>query len=144
MVQPSHLSEAEADALALVHPDLVTVVNLARIKCAYEFTVTCGARSAAIQRGWVNLGLTKTKRSRHVPQENESGLAEAVDVMPRIDGVSQPRLLDVVAIAFFNAARELGFPITWGCKSDPQHFELTRRRARLPKNLVSGQREAGK
>lgn len=133
---PIKLSIKSRIALRLVHPDLVSIVNRALEISAYEFCITSGARTLAMQRSWFDLKLADGERSRHIPAFNESGLAEAVDVMPMIDGVAKRQLCGEIATAFFAASRECEVPITWGGQwrgkwRDPQHFELTRGRPRL-------------
>ncbi len=118
-------------ALKLVHPDLVSVVTRAIEITTVDFIVTQGARTVAEQRHFVEIGASRTMNSRHLPANNESGLAEAIDVMPIVNGVLKDNLCPVVALAFYSAARELEVPLQWGGDwpyrwKDTNHFELKR------------------
>lgn len=109
-----------------VHRDLVDVVRRAAALCEVPFRVTEGVRSPQRQEQLVKAGASRTMNSRHLT-------GHAVDVCAMIDG--KPRwdwpLYGKIAVAFKEAAAELGVPIVWGgdWKSfrDGPHFELRRK-----------------
>jgi peptidoglycan L-alanyl-D-glutamate endopeptidase CwlK len=129
---PFVLGSTSKKNLARVHPDLVRVARRAIELTPVDFRITQGARTMAEQKRLVAAGASKTLNSRHVLENNKSGLACAVDVVALLDGKIKwdwplyPR----IAKAFKQAAKELGVPLEWGGECfgkrfiDGPHFQL--------------------
>jgi peptidoglycan L-alanyl-D-glutamate endopeptidase CwlK len=118
--------------LAGVHPDLVRVVERARL--AVPFIVVEGLRSRERQERLVAIGASRTLNSRHLTGhavdlaywlDDDDGTPEAGEV--RWDWPLARKL----AVAMKAAATEEGVALVWGgdWKSFPDgpHFELNRR-----------------
>lgn len=142
-----HLTARCHERLALVHPDLRAVIELASVRCARRFLVLETLRSPARQRELYAKGRTKPGKkvtwsmdSRHLA--GPDGLARATDLAPlqadnTIDWNDRDGFL-AVGKAMFVAALELGVPIRWGWdwdgdgklqergEYDGPHFELPR------------------
>jgi peptidoglycan LD-endopeptidase CwlK len=124
------LPQASRDKLKFVHPDLVKVVERAAKISKLDFIITEGARSVAQQKINVKKGASQTMRSRHIPANNKSKDANAVDVAPVVSG--RPRwdwpLFHILADTFKQAAKDVGVPIEWGGDwrgfKDGCHFQL--------------------
>lgn len=111
---------------ALVHPDLVKVVERAITLTTVDFVVIEGRRTAAIQAELVASGASKTMNSRHIT-------GHAVDLAAWVGGGIRwdwP-LYAKIAAAMKQAAAELKVPIVWGGDwrtfKDGPHFELDRK-----------------
>lgn len=109
-----------------VHPDLVKVATLALRKTEIDFVVTEGLRSRARQVQLVDAGASTTMNSRHIT-------GHAIDVAALVAGKVRwdwP-LYSKIAVAFKEAAKELGIAIKWGGDwktfKDGPHFELDRK-----------------
>lgn len=132
------LSAKSEAKLRGVHPDLVKVVRLAIAISDVDFTVGEGVRTLAQQKINKRNGVSKTLRSRHIPEMNECGVACAVDLwaLHDLDGDGD---LDIswveahyapIAQAMKKAAQELKIPIEWGYDLwgwDAPHFQLPRK-----------------
>ncbi len=125
------LSKRSLARLAGVHPDLVKVVRRAIEITANDFTVTCGARTEKEQAENVKKGVSKTMKSKHLPQPD--GYSHAVDLAPLVDGKASfvwGKPYDDVSGAMKRAAAELGVAIQWGGDwkrfKDGPHYELVR------------------
>ncbi len=125
------LSKRSLARLAGVHPDLVKVVERAIEITANDFTVTCGVRTEKEQAENVKKGVSKTMKSKHLPQPD--GYSHAVDLAPLVDGKPSwnwGRPYDDVSSAMKRAAAELGVAIQWGGDwkrfKDGPHYELVR------------------
>jgi peptidoglycan L-alanyl-D-glutamate endopeptidase CwlK len=119
------------ESLRSVHPDLARVAERALELTTVDFILTEGKRTLAKQREYIRSGASRTLRSRHIPAMNESGFAEALDIMPLEAGKVRDDLCPVVAKAFYKAAAELGVDLQWGGDwrfgwKDTNHFELKR------------------
>ena len=113
-----------------VHPSLVEVVRKAAEHCTVDFEVREGVRSLSTQKRYVEQGVSKTLKSKHLPQID--GYGHAVDLYPVVDGKVftvdwDPTFADI-AYGMKEAAKELGIEIIWGgdWKSfkDGPHYEL--------------------
>lgn len=114
-----------------VHPDLVKVVRRAAELCPFPFRITCGLRTVAEQKRLVEIGASKTMRSRHLTG-HAVDLAALVDVDR--DGKIETEemfhwpLYPIMAKAMKAAAAELNIPIEWGGDwktfKDGPHFQL--------------------
>lgn len=127
------LLERDRQRLAGLHPDLVHVVERARL--AVPFIVVEGLRSRERQERLVAIGASRTLASRHLT-------GHAVDLAYWLDdGDGAPEAGEVrwdwplarkVAAAMKAAAAEQGVALVWGgdWKSFPDgpHFELSRTR----------------
>lgn len=126
------LSQRSLERLQGLHPDLVAVVKRAIEITPIDFSVIEGVRTVERQKQLLAAGASKTMKSRHIPSSNKSGMGEAVDLAPIIDG--QIRwdwpLFHKLAPAVKEAANQLGVPIQWGGDwrtfKDGPHFEIKR------------------
>jgi peptidoglycan L-alanyl-D-glutamate endopeptidase CwlK len=116
-----------------VHPALVKVVERAIQITPIDFFVNDGVRTVTEQRRNVAKGVSKTMRSRHIPQSNRCGMSCAVDLVPWNDVAKRWEFNDWKVYNKFApyvkaAAKEVGVPITWGGDwtsiKDGPHFEL--------------------
>ena len=120
------LSRRSLVRLEGVHPDLVSVVNLAIELTEVDFGVTEGMRTIEKQREYVARGASKTMNSRHLT-------GHAVDLVAYIgaDVRWDWPLYHKIADAMKRAANSLGVPIVWGGDwtsfKDGPHFELDRK-----------------
>lgn len=119
------LSQRSRDRMKGVHPDLVKVVERAIQLTPVDFTVTEGLRTRERQAKLLAAGASRTMNSRHLT-------GHAVDVAALVGGKVRwdwP-LYPQIAVAFKQAARELGVKIVWGGDwsrlRDGPHFELDR------------------
>ena len=132
-----HLSSKSKNNLQGIHPDLIKV-TLRALEISFEdkrlqvdFGVLKSIRTVAEQAVMVRTGVSKTKNSRHVPENNEWGLSSAIDLMAYSNGRvtwSWP-FYNKIARAMFSAAIELGVQIEWGGfwqnPNDGLHFQLS-------------------
>ena len=126
------LLERDRQRLAGLHPDLVRVVERARL--AVPFIVVEGLRSRERQERLVAIGASRTRASRHLT-------GHAVDLAYWLDdGDGAPEAGEVrwdwplartIASAMKTAATEEGVALVWGGDwktfPDGPHFELDRR-----------------
>ena len=117
------LSDRSRSRLQGVHPDLVSVVELAITLTEVDFGVTEGLRTMERQRELVEAGASLTMNSRHLT-------GHAVDLVAYVGNEVRwdwP-LYDKIAAAMFEAARDLGIPLEWGGNwktlKDGPHFQL--------------------
>lgn len=106
-----------------VHPDLVKVVEQAITLSNVDFTVIEGLRTVERQHHLVQIGASKTMRSRHIH-------GFAVDLAPYVEGKVRwdwP-LFYPIAAAMKRAAEQHSIPIEWGGDwvsfKDGPHFQL--------------------
>lgn len=111
--------------LETLDPDLQQIAQQALELSRVDFTIISGKRNMAEQRALVRAGKSQTLNSRHLT-------GKALDFVP-IDpdtgkGKFDRALAAEVAIAFYEAARKLDIPITWGGVwrnfEDIPHIEL--------------------
>ena len=129
----SKLSEQRLTGL---NPKLVQVVRTALTKTKQDFLVLEGLRTPQRQRELYNQGrttpgkvVTWTMKSKHL-----SG--DAVDLVPYPVDWDTASKFDLIALAMFEAANDLGIKIRWGAdwdqdgkprergEYDSPHFEL--------------------
>lgn len=129
----SPLTARDHARLAGLHPDLVRVVERARL--AVPFMVVEGLRTRERQAKLVAIGASRTMNSRHLT-------GHAVDLVYWLDdGDGVPEAGEIrwdwplarqVAAAMKAAAQEEEVPLVWGGDwssfPDGPHFELDRRR----------------
>ena len=129
----SPLLDRDRLRLASVHPDLIRIVERARL--AVPFIVVEGLRTRERQERLVAIGASRTLASRHLT-------GHAVDLAYWLDdGDGAPEAGEVrwdwplarkIATAMKTAAAEEGVALVWGgdWKSFPDgpHFELSRTR----------------
>ncbi len=105
-----------------IHPDLRKVADLALKLTHVDFIVTEGKRTYARQVKLVQEGASKTLDSRHL-----QGMA--IDVVDVGASYGKERMTQI-AMAFKEAAKDLGIPIVWGGDwkkfKDTPHFELNK------------------
>jgi peptidoglycan L-alanyl-D-glutamate endopeptidase CwlK len=109
-----------------LHPDLISVVELAITLTSVDFTVLEGLRDIERQRKLLQSGATTTLESRHIT-------GHAVDLGAYVDGEVRwdwP-LYGQIANAMKLAALELDIPLEWGGDwstfKDGPHFQLPRK-----------------
>ncbi len=97
-----------------VHPDLVEVVKKAILITKQDFTVHDGMRTVAEQRENIARGVSRTMKSKHLPQAD--GWSHAVDLVPYINGRLrwEWNAIYPIAGAMRSAAREKGVAVRWG------------------------------
>ena len=123
-----HLGKRSKKRLEGVHPDLVSVVELAITMTMIDFTVLEGVRTHERQLELFAAGATRTMNSRHLV--TDKGEAHAVDLGAYVAGEVRwdwP-LYHQLANAMKLAAVELGIKIEWGGDwrsfKDGPHFQL--------------------
>lgn len=128
------LSKKSKTNMALVHPDLVEVVERAIELTPYDFGINSTTfRTHEEQAHLVATGKSKTMNSRHVPDNNECCLSCAIDFNVYVGGklTWDIKYFRKVAQAFVTAAIEKGIDIELGCLwesfVDGPHIELSRR-----------------
>lgn len=101
-----------------VHPNLVKVVELAIQLTSVDFGVHDGLRTMQEQRNYVARGVSRTLRSKHLPQSD--GYGHAVDLVPYIGGRLRWEWGPIwhIALAVDEAATRLRVPIVWGAVWD--------------------------
>lgn len=130
--RPAALSPRDRTRLQGVHPDLIRVIERARLSAS--FIVTEGLRTRERQAELVRIGASQTMNSRHLTGhavdlaywiDDGDGWVENGEI--RWDWPLYGRLGETVK----QAAREEGVPIVWGGDwtsfRDGPHFELDRR-----------------
>jgi len=122
------LSQASRNRLKEVHPSLIAILDKALTYGVIDFTVLPdgGARNAVKQKEFVDKGVSKTLKSKHLIQKD--GYGHAVDVAPfPVDFENLPRFY-LMSSVIFRAAMELGVQIEWGGHwttfKDYPHFQL--------------------
>jgi peptidoglycan LD-endopeptidase CwlK len=118
------LGKRSRDRLEGVHPDIVSVLELAISRAPIDFTVLEGLRSVARQRQLVNEGASTTMNSRHLT-------GHAVDIAPLVKGRISwhwPHYYQIEPVVK-QAAKDLGVDLEWGgdWKSfkDGPHWQLS-------------------
>lgn len=118
------LSMQSEMALKDVHPDLVSVVRDAFIRCEIEFSVLEGRRTPERQKKLKAAGMSKTLNSRHLT-------GHAVDLVPWVSDTipwNDWGAFETVARAMKASAESLNVPLIWGgdwkALRDGPHFEL--------------------
>lgn len=124
------LDDVSARRLAGVHPDLAKIVFRAANRGNVVFVVTEGVRTMKRQAELFAAGATTTMNSRHIPENNECGMACAVDLAVKVghqvrwDWPLYRKLADEMKAA----AAELRTPLEWGGDwrsfKDGPHFQL--------------------
>lgn len=127
------LSKRSMKSLTGVDPRLVAIAIYALRKFSvHDFVITEGARSVERQKELVAAGASKTMNSKHIPV---NGYAMAIDLYPAPipEDLSKPpagytQLQKDVATAIKQAAKDLGYKITWGGDwktfKDLPHFQM--------------------
>ena len=111
---PYALGEKSRKELDGVHPRLVAVVERAIEVTDQDFSVHDGLRTQAEQAVYVRRGVSRTMRSKHLPQPD--GYGHAVDLVPYINGKLRWEWepIYIIADAVRKAARELRVRVLWG------------------------------
>lgn len=108
--------------LSGVHPDLVSVVELAIKITKQDFVVIEGVRSLSRQKQLVKEGKSKTLNSRHLT-------GHAVDICPYPVDWSDLEKFQAINDAMDQASKELGISTEWGgdWKNawDKPHYQLS-------------------
>lgn len=117
-------SQRSKDRMNGLHPDIVSVMELAIERSPIDFTVLEGLRSEERQKHLVKTGASKTMNSRHLT-------GHAIDVAPMLNGsVSWDwPLYHKLAPVIKQAANELGVDLEWGGDwttfKDGPHWQLS-------------------
>ncbi len=105
--------------LAMVHPDLVKVIEAAS-QTPQPFQVIYGIRTLAAEAQAVASGHSQTMHSRHLPDPHYDNLAMAVDIgvfdngVYVGDGPNVPVMYGQAAKQILEAAKSLGIDVQWG------------------------------
>lgn len=117
-------SQRSKDRMKGLHPDIVSVMNLAIERSPIDFTVLEGLRSVERQKQLYASGASKTMNSRHLT-------GHAIDVAPLVDGAVSwdwP-LYHQLAPVIKQAARDLRVSLEWGGDwrtfKDGPHWQLS-------------------
>lgn len=104
--------------LTQLWPGGVKIARRALANSTVDFSVFETLRSLERQRKLVASGASRTMNSRHLP--NAEGLADAMDLVPYVDGNLQWQmpLCIQVAIAVREAARHFKVELVWGAVWD--------------------------
>jgi peptidoglycan L-alanyl-D-glutamate endopeptidase CwlK len=119
------LSERSRNKLVGVHPSLQILMKAALEESPYDFGITEGLRTPAVQKILLDAGKSTTMNSRHIT-------GHAVDIAVYVDGqiTWDFQYYKVVAEHVKAVAKELKVDIEWGgdWKSlvDGPHFQLKR------------------
>jgi peptidoglycan L-alanyl-D-glutamate endopeptidase CwlK len=120
--------------LAMVHPDLVKIIEAAA-QTPQPFQVVYGLRTEAAEEQAVATGHSATMHSRHLADANYDGKACAADVAALTDGEidwtvsnAEGGIYGQIAHQIMAAANELDLPVEWGGNwvtfKDWGHFQL--------------------
>ena len=113
---------------AKVHPKIRQLMNEAIKYAPIDFTVIETVRTVAQQKLNVAKGVSKTMKSRHIPEINKSGLCEAIDIAPYPIDWKNIKRFKMLSEHIFKVARILDINIEWGgdWKSfkDYPHYQL--------------------
>ena len=131
-------SKRSLDNMKGLHPDLILVLNRALQTSPHDFVVTEGLRTLERQKELLQIGASKTLKSRHLRQAD--GYGHAFDFYAMVDTnrdgkitfeeMSNVRLMLPIADAIKAAAKEKNVALTYGGDwrkfKDYPHFELNR------------------
>lgn len=133
------LDRRSEERLKGVHPDLVVVVHRAFDLSPVKFIVTEGLRTIERQRELYAQGRTKPGKIVTGTMKSKHLTGDAVDLAPLTQAGAvtwEEKPMATVAVAMFDAAKELGVHIRWGRNWDEDdkigergeydgpHFEL--------------------
>ena len=111
-----------------VHSDIKRLLVEAIKDSPIDFSVIETTRTLAQQKVNVKKGVSKTLKSKHIPQFTKSGLCEAVDIAPYPLDWQDLERFRALAAHIKKKAAELNIPITWGgdwkTLVDMPHYEL--------------------
>jgi len=126
------LSQRSVSRLNGVHPDLVKITKLALKKSKYDFGISEGVRTQALQDYYVSKGRSTTRHGLHLIQKD--GYSHAIDfyVLDERGKVTwKIGYYRKVMQAFVHAAIELGYPIDlgglWQSFVDGPHVQLSKK-----------------
>ena len=117
------------DELIGVDPEMQALAKRALVICFdqdwTDFGVHDGLRTLAEQKEYVRTGVSRTLKSRHLPQE--SGFGEAVDLVPYINNKFRWEWKPIyqIAVAMKRASEEYACDIIWGAVWDRKMSELS-------------------
>lgn len=107
------LTDRDKHRLSGVHPDLIQVIFLAAELTDEPFMVVEGSRSLDRQKEYVERGVSKTLKSKHLKQSD--GFGHAVDLCGVVKTTSfSNKVLSNISVAVLEAAKRLQVPIEWG------------------------------
>jgi peptidoglycan L-alanyl-D-glutamate endopeptidase CwlK len=118
----------------LNHPKFSPTLRLLMIEAIkdspLDFTITETVRTLERQKELYTAGKSRTLKSRHIPQTNISGYAEACDIAPYPVDYKDLNRFRKLSEHIKKKAVQLGIPITWGgdwkTLVDMPHYELKR------------------
>lgn len=128
---PYSFSTSSENNLRGVHPDLVKVMRRALELSKVDFGITQGVRTWRQQQELIAAGASQTTNSRHIPANNVSGMACAVDVLAYVGGSPTWKMefYRKIAQAVFRASIEMGIQVEWGghwgSLVDGPHYQLS-------------------
>ena len=111
-----------------VHPDIKRLMLEAIKTTPIDFTIIETVRTIKKQRENIKKGVSKTLKSKHIPQFCSSGYCEAIDIAPYPIDWSDLERFRALAAHIKQTAQKLNIPITWGGDwktiVDMPHYEL--------------------
>lgn len=110
------------------HPKLKQLLLEAIKTSPIDFTVIETVRTVEQQKKNVAKGVSKTMRSRHIPETNKSHLCEAFDIAPYPLNWQDTKRFDELGKHILVTANKLNIKLTWGKNwktlVDYPHWEL--------------------
>jgi len=112
-----------------VHPKIKQLMLEAIKTSPIDFTIIETVRTIEQQKLNVAKGVSKTLKSRHIPDTNKSGLCEAIDIAPYPINWKDIERFKLLSNHIKQIANALKIPITWGGDwktfKDYPHYELS-------------------
>ncbi len=109
-----------------VHPKLKKLMLEAIKETPIDFTIIESVRCYEKQKMYMQKGVTKTMRSKHIPKSNKSGLCEAIDIAPYPINWGDIERFKKLSCHIKETAKNLSINIVWGGDWgwDYPHYEL--------------------
>jgi len=115
----------------LFHSKLRLLLTEAIQNSPLDFTVIETVRTKEKQQDYYKKGVSKTLKSRHIPECNKSGMCEAFDIAPYPVDWQNLEQFKLLAAHIKKTADKLNINIQWGGDwktfIDMPHFELKRK-----------------
>lgn len=110
------------------HPSLRKLILEAIKTTPIDFTVIETVRTLSQQKINVKKGVSKTLKSRHIPENNKSGYCEAIDIAPYPINWKDLNKFKILSTYIKKVASQLHINLTWGGDWgwDYPHYELKR------------------
>ena len=111
-----------------LHPKMRELMLEAIKETPVDFMIIETVRTIEKQKMYLQKGVSKTMKSRHIPSFNKSGLGEAVDIAPYPICWTNIERFKMLSAHIKKVAKRLDISITWGGDWgwDYPHYELKR------------------